>query len=449
MQGKLNKNVGFTLIFFAFFFLFEPSYALIDPLPDFIGYTILCVALVNLADLNDKISIAFKAFCKAIALSILKYVSTILLNNVFAESEQTVGQLLFVFVFATFELIILIPGYRTLFEGLLSLGIFEGGEAIFYKKNEKDKNATEKAYSLTISFLITKNVICSLPEFTTLQNNSGYEFVNIMRILAIIIVLPISIFWLLSMLVYFKRIEKDTAFIGALSAKYTERVVNAPDFFTCRSLKLALYAVLVAFVLNIDFYVENVNIIPDFVFYGVVVLLAVFLRRHVLGRGKIVVISTLGVLVSSGAWFIEKSFFDNYSIEAIIKDFDAYNTYNFLVCLYVLEGVIFALLLFFALKAIYNVFSKHIGAKHPEGEYYMVEHGKKIKTRALLCFVLGVASSISTIYRVVALPYHNVSWVFYYSGILMSAIQIAFIVSVCGLILYLVEEIKYNYKSFL
>ena len=449
MQGKLNKNVGFTLIFFAFFFLFEPSYALIDPLPDLIGHTILCIALINLADINDKISIAFKAFRMGIALSILRFISILLLDNVFSDGEATTGQLLFVFVLAIFELVIMIPGYKALFEGLLSLGIFVGGEAIYYKKREKDKNATERLYALTVAFLIIKNVVCALPEFTTLQTNGSYEFVNIMRILAIIIVAPISVIWLVNILLYFKRIEKDTPFINALSEKYTQKAENTPDFFTCRSLSLVLYTILSAFILSFDLYVENVNLIPDFAFYGIALLLVVFLRKHVHARVRLAVISTLGALVSVAGWLLEKDFFSKYAIEAIIKDFDAYNSYNLLVCLYVVKGVLFAAITYLALREIYGIFKKYIGAKHDENDSYIAEHSKSIKTRALVCFVLGILSAISSIYRVVALPYYEISRIFYYSGIITGGIQIAFVVSVCALILYIVGEIKYNYKSFL
>ena len=56
MNKKLKRNIGFTLMPFAFLFLFEPAYALIDPLPDFIGYLILCTALSNLSFINHRIA---------------------------------------------------------------------------------------------------------------------------------------------------------------------------------------------------------------------------------------------------------------------------------------------------------------------------------------------------------------------------------------------------------
>lgn len=449
MQGKLRKNIGFSLILFAFFFLFEPTYALIDPLPDLIGYTILCFALINLADINDKFSAAFKAFRKGIALSLLRLIANLTLDKIFAEGEKSVGQLLLVFVFAILELVILIPGYRSLFEGLLSLGMFEGGEAVYYKKGENGRNATEKAYALTVIFLIVKILICTLPEFTSLQTNSGYEFAGIMRVLAIILVAPLSFIWLAHMLAYFIRIKKDTAFIDALSQKYLDKASTTPDFFICRALTLGLYTVLLAFSFTFDFFVEGVNILPDLLFYGIVLILAVFLRRQIVSRVWIIVVSTLGAIISVGIYVLEKSFFSMYTIEAVIKNFEAYNQYNLLVCLYALESIALVILTCFVLKELYGVFDEYIAARNKANDSYIADNGKKIRASAFVCFASGVLSAISTVYRVLSLPYHEISWVFYYSGIISGVIQLLFVASAGALILYLVGEVKYTYKTFL
>lgn len=447
MQGKLNKNIGFSLIIFAFFFLFDPNYALIDALPDLIGYIILCLALINLADINDKISVAFKGFRNAIALSVLRFVAIIALEKVFGEDEQSTGLLLFVFVFAILELVVLIPAYRALFEGLLSLGIFEGGNAIYYKKGERGKNATEKAYFSTVAFLIVKNAFCVLPELTSLQTSQGYEFVGIMRILAMIALVPISILWLVHMIAYFKRIEKDKPFIDALSEKYLSKVAQTPEFFKCRALSVGLYSALVAFIFAFDFFVENVNVIPDFLFYGAIILLVVFLRKEITKRVRIIIPALLGTLSSVAVFLLEKDFFNLYAIEAVIKNLEAYNLYNLLVCLYAVKAVLFIITSYFAIIEIGGVYSKHIAPLHKDNQSYLSEHEKNVRRRSIICCLLGLLSAASTLYRVLSLPYHDISWVYYYSGVITSVVQITFFASVSVLITYLVAEVKYNYKS--
>ena len=46
----------------ALCFLFNPNIAVIDVLPDFIGYIFLCLALSEIADLNDDLAEAKTAF---------------------------------------------------------------------------------------------------------------------------------------------------------------------------------------------------------------------------------------------------------------------------------------------------------------------------------------------------------------------------------------------------
>ena len=449
MQGRLRKNIGFTLIFFAFFFLFEPSYALVDPLPDFIGYTILCIALMNLADINDKIKRAQISFRNGIILSVLRTISLVIVNKTAEEGEQSIGQLLFVFVFALCELIILIPGYKALFEGLLTLGTFEGGEAVHLKKRDNAKNASEKAFSFTVSFLILKNIVCALPEFTSLHANSGYEFANILRIFAIIIVAPVGLYWLLNTLVYFKRVEKDAPFIEALTQKYIDKAAGSPDFFKNRAYTWSHYAVLGALLLSFDLYLEKLNVIPDFLFYGAVIILVVLLRKHVRYAGAIVALSTLGVLWSISIHIIEKEFYSRFYIEAIIKNFDAYNHFNLLVCVYAVESIVFIALLFFILRALYKNFAEMIFEKHSNTDSYYIEHCKSLKSRAIVCFIIGIFNTVATMYRVLSLPYYSKSWVFYYSGVISGIVDIAFVSSACMLIWYIIGEIKYNYKSYL
>ncbi len=447
MQEKLHKKIGFSLMLFAPFFLFEPCYALIDPLPDFIGYTILCIALMNLADINDKMASAFKSFCKASALNICRFISLLCLESMFSDEERSIGQLLFVFVFAILELIILIPAYRAFFEGLLTLAMFEGGEAVYYKKRDGEKNVTERMYGLTLFFLIFKNIVCALPEFTSLQNNTSYEFIGVIRTLAIIVVAPVSLVWLAHTLRYITRIKGDIPFITALSEKYEKKAEESPDFFTCRKLTITLYAVLIALLFAFDFYAENINLLPDFIFYGAVMIWAISLRRSITHRICVVALSAFGTISSVAIAIAENHFFSEFTIEAVIKNLDAYNLFNLLVCLNVIESAIFIPLMYCLLRAVYGIFDKYVLSRHEENDSYVNEHGKTLRTRGIICFAASILAAISALYRVLSLPYHHLSWIYYYSGIIASVVQISFIASSFAFILYLVGEIKYNYKT--
>ncbi len=442
MYGKLQKNIGFSLIIFAFFFLFDPSYALVDPLPDFIGYAILCLALINLADINDRISDAFKGFRKAAVLSLLRFVSLFVTNNLFGESENTVGQLVFVFVFAFFEMFVAIPAYKSLFEGLLSLATFHGGEAVYRKKRENGRNRTEKLYTLTSAFIVVKNTVCALPEFTSLQTNSSYEFVHLLRLFAIVAVLPIAVVWLVCIVRYFISVRKDTEFVESLSQKYIERAEANPEFFLSRVVCTGLYAILVSCVMTFDIYSENVNYLPDLFFFGVLILAVIFLKKYSAKWVPITVVSALGCIVSVFLYIVESAFFERHFISAIRRDLEAYEHYYFMLLLYVLQAVVLC-----AVIVLLALFIKDVAKKHVSATVSDVKLPTPFKIRWFTFLGSGFVSILLDVWHIFALPYFRRGWTYEYSGIIASAVSIAFIFSAIALITYTVGEVKRFYKT--
>ena len=441
MYGRLRKNIGFSMIIFAFFFLFEPSYALIDPFPDFIGYSILCLALVNLADINERIRDSLKGFGKAAFLSLLRFVSLFITAKLFGEDENTIGQLIFVFVFAFFEIFVAIPAYKSLFEGLTSLATFHDGEAVFRKKREKGRSSTEKIYSLTSAFIAVKNVVCSLPEFTSLQTNSSYEFVHLLRIFAIVVVLPISIAWLISVVRYFISVKKDAGFVSSLSQKYVEYAAANPNFFSSRAVCTGLYAVLAACVLCFDIYSENVNYLPDLFLFGVLILAVIFLKKYSAKWVPITITSAFGCIISVLLYIVESEFFERHFIGAIKRDLEAYEHYYFMLLLYAIQAITLC-----AVIVLLTLFIKDIANKHVSGACDN-KLSNSYKIRLLIFLGLGILSALSNVWHIFALPYFNRGFIYEYSGILSSACSIAFIVSAITLITYCVGEVKRFYHT--
>lgn len=447
MYGKLRKNIGFSLIIFAFFFLFEPNYTLIDPLPDLIGYSILCFALINLADINDRISYAFKAFRRGIFLCILKITSIILLDKIFVDDEQTVGLLLFVFIFALFELLIMIPGYKALFGGLQNLGIFEGGEAVYHKKDEKGRNSSEKMYILTLVFLIVKNLFCLIPELTTLKADTSYEFINIVRILFILITLPFSLTWLINIVGYFVKVRRDTPFVKALEEKYISRSQASPDFFVGRVLRVGLASFLVSFILTLNLYSEGVNLLPNAFAYSALLATAIFMRKFSSKWRHLAVASVIGAICSTGLLYIEKYFYEMYYIGAVNKNIEAYNHYYLMLSLYILQSIIFVVVLIFSLMFLYDIFIQHHNRENSEHDIYKNEDKRKFSIKLYTCLSTGIMYALSSVYHIFSLPRSNWSWIYCYSGIISTAITILFIASAMVLISHLHEKIKKTYKS--
>ncbi len=448
MYGKLKKNIGFSLIIFAFFFLFEPTYALYDPLPDAVGYVILLMGLINLADISTRISEAFCGFRRALVLSIVRYISIYLLNTYFVKEEQTLGLLIIVFLLAIFEIIILIPAYKSLFSGLLTLGMFYESEAVYLQKKPGSANATEKLYRFTVVFILAKSILCALPDFTTLQTNSSYEFITILRSLMCLILLPISLVWLVKSVRYFNRLKKEERFINAISQEYLKKCEGAPEFYTYRILKVGLYMMIAAFVLSFDIYSESINILPDFLFFAILMLSLIFLRNHSNKKVSAIVISIVGAVTSVGLFLCEKSFFTDYPyITAVKKNADAYYRYYILLALYIVLAFITVLVAAWVVRFLHELFCEHTYLKYGSQEDEKRSLIKGFRLRAYASLVSCILSAIGSVYYIWSLPFKNKGWFFYYSGIFSFLFSVAFIVSIYTLISYVLNEIKQNYRN--
>lgn len=445
MYGKLQKNIGFSLIIFAFFFLFDPSYALIDPLPDFMGYAILCIAIINLADINDRIMDAFRGFRKAMILNVLRFVSIIVTNKVFGEGENTVGQLIFVFVFAFFEMFIAIPAYKSLFEGLLSLATFHDGEAVFKKKKEKGRNRTEKLYTLTSVFIVVKNTVCALPEFTSLQTNSSYEFVHLLRLFAIVAVLPFSVVWLVCVVKYFVSVRKDTKFIESISEKYLEQANDRPEFYVSRVICTWLCGILVSCVLSFDIYSGNVNYLPDLFFFIPLILAVIFLKEYSRKWVPTVIVSVFGSVLSVLLYIVESSFFQRHFISAIKRDLEAYEHYYLMLSLYILLAVILLVTVILVAYFILDINKKHLVGTYEPQEAKSLP--LSFKARLWVFLGTGAASVVSDVWHIFALPYFRRGAIYEYSGIIASTLSISFIISSILLVTYSIGEVKRYYKT--
>ena len=158
-ERKVRKTLGLGLVSLSFIFYFIPDFmAVIDITPDFIGYILLVAGLTALSDMNESIASARKIFVRMILFGVLKifaFVASFTLSDGF---EQPTTLLLFGFILAVAECLLLIPAYRDLFDGVLYLGMRENGTAVFEYGKRNKKNVTERIKRSTVRFIIIKNL---------------------------------------------------------------------------------------------------------------------------------------------------------------------------------------------------------------------------------------------------------------------------------------------------
>lgn len=470
MNLKLKRNVGISMIPIAFFFLFEPYFALIDPIPNFIGYIILTVALTNLADINYHILDAKNGFKKGIAISIFRSLSIYVLENVFAMEEQSVGKLLFTFVLSFFELVILIPAYKNLFDGLLALGMMHEGTFVYYRSTRKRlkvnkktgektlyvresrQNVSEKAYFITLVFLFVRGFAVTLPEFTSLIDNSSYEFVTLLRWLGYVIALPFGIAWLVNIVKYFVELKKDSRFINNLTQLYISEIRQRPNIFTAREVTSLLFILLSAFVISFDFFIDDFNIVPNSLFY-VLILASMFLaRKHSKMWIPITACSSVGIVISVLTRYFAKSLYvdTDFTPIAIKKDLEVYLSYYRVVSFTILDAIWMLITVILVVFLIWSLYKKHTNYALAQ-ENNAFSEVKEMRSRFIggsVCVILSsLASAAGNIYYVMIQPHENVSnWYIYYAPVIAIALSIASALTFVYFIMFTVNNVNYRYR---
>ena len=132
-----KKNIFWGAFAISFIFLFNPNIAIIDPLPDMIGYFILSLALSKIAMINETLYDAKRSFEKLIILDVGKLITIFWVFGIDAASERETSLLLWSFVFGILEILFAIPAYIKLFDGLSSLGDFYPNDSIHGKKKSR------------------------------------------------------------------------------------------------------------------------------------------------------------------------------------------------------------------------------------------------------------------------------------------------------------------------
>ncbi len=367
---KKMKIIGIGHLTLALLFLFNPNLTVIDPLPDFIGYILLCAGIGRLSDIHDRVGEAHKAFKKMILIDAGKWLAVFWVFGMSVPSERNSSLLLWTFVFAVLEFIFLIPAYVKLFDGLTQVGYLYPCKAIFGKNERKSK--ADRMRALTVAFVIAKAVLTVLPELADLTNasydeNGGgfvnlYNYIGLMRAMAFIPVFIFGIIWLINLLVYFRAIARDTAFIDALSEKYEKDILPRQGLFVRRNFSTVILLLTVAACLTVDFRLDDQNLIPDFLAAAMFIVAFFFVKKYIGLKTKGFILPTLAYTVFSiASAILEYNFFSRYYLGAIIKSDAARALYISIVTVNIIKGLCLFAVLYVLYRALCKTVSLHTG----------------------------------------------------------------------------------------
>lgn len=366
-----NRKITFIVFAVAFVFLFNPNIAIVDPLPDIIGYVIISLALTRLAFLNETLYDAKRAFERMVLVDAGKIFSIFWVFGMEAVSERNISLLLWSFIFGVFEIIFAIPAFLKLFEGFSTLGDFHPNFSIHSKGKIGKKSYTDSIKIFTVFFVVFKAILTFLPEVTALQSTAYdetsqffdlYRYIAVIRGFCFLPVLGVGVALLIKAISYFVRISKDKDFIASVNAEYSKKRVTKNGAFVIKDVKTATFFFVLAGVFSIDFNLDGINILPD-ILVLVCMGLAFFYFSKTAKIKKIFPFCCFGFYAAATIFedFIRYYFAENYYYNAINKNGEAFTVYIITVIAVAVEGVALILLYYSVLKSLRLVISEHTG----------------------------------------------------------------------------------------
>ena len=446
-MGKARKNLGLGLVCISFLFLFNPVLAVIDILPDFIGYLLLCIGISQLADMNYHFEESLRYFKRMLVVSIIQMFSIFLLFGLVTGRERPTAILLFSFTFAIVEIIFLTHAYNQFFEGFLYLGSRMQATTVFHteaqlRRSERQrlraetrlekvnkrrlekgrpplrpkpqrpfKSNTSRVARITLLFIVLKAVLTVLPEFSALTEQSYnetsrfvflYNFIGLYRIIAIAVVLPLGLVWLIKMIRFVRSIIKDHPFMQALTDKYVSEVEPKTYIFIQRAIKIAFIVLSIGVVFSIDFYIDGNSILPDFLCPLILMVALILLKKFVKIPITSYLLCGLYAVTSTVTYMLSAFFYSTYTLSLSNIRVEAYQVFQELSIAKIVDSVVFFFLilcLFPVLSEIiktYTGFSPVSGANVQMQEKIKYVHGmlhKKLRIfliLAALCSLSGI-----------------------------------------------------------
>ena len=147
-----SKHIRFIPVYLGLLFFFNPYFAVLDLLPDFIGAILICIGLSGFSAVNGNVKDAKDAFFKLIFVDIAKTLC-LMISMGAGTTEQPTALLLISFSAAVVGLFFLIPAMIKLFDALVSLATLQDCEAL-YRTQSRGLSHLDIMQRRTIRFYI-------------------------------------------------------------------------------------------------------------------------------------------------------------------------------------------------------------------------------------------------------------------------------------------------------
>ena len=387
--------MGLTLIFIGLLFTLNPMLALLDIIPDFIGYALIFIGVNKLGMISPEVLDSVNYFKWAAIISLARSL-TFLASGGFDETMV----LCLTMVFAVIEFGVMLFALPLLSDGLSYLNIRysekdhdTGSDGTGAEGGGRRSDRSKELNIVGLVFFAARGFLSVLPELGALSLgidpdgdvtgeinavNWG-DFSTVLTLANIILTLAFAAFWAVVIVKYVGGMLKDQQFNSALADAYAEKKRTDSGMFIRRRLLYAFAALSLAAFALIDLTGDGINYLPDFLF-GILSLVAVLLlspfadeekaemetvsgeRRPITKVQLAYLFGGIYTALSLASWIYSTVFFKNryfMTFDTLMVMFPL--EYVFAVLLGICEGVALVFYIRYLLPLLADVAKNHVG----------------------------------------------------------------------------------------
>ncbi len=418
MKPNSKKRIG--RIALGILFLLNPNVNVVDLLPDFIGCLLILSGLSSLRDISDSLEEARLNFLRLFWVSlshIPAFVIMIMISSTYM-SEKTII-LVFAFVYAVIEFILVNNALTSLLDGFVYIGERHNGDCCFYeiKKNGKRVDIGRLRIFTTL-FLIATKALTVAPNLVYLYDTSlGYgtvlspyarnpvDFIGPATVLCFAPALIIGIIWASKMFRYIKGIANDKEFTTAIDGVLSDKALQSTAEYKYRKTSTLVCILVAAVILSVDLYIDEFNVIPDIICAVLLLSGALFAKKHFSDISKLpVLLCSIYAVAELALLAIAVVFSSSFHFADVGRRIESDQIYAAYVAMLALCEILFSLsfvsVMVSYMKALCSGFSIAVRAGHKKnGRDVFLEAQKKRNIAsyalALLCGICHVVYLIS------------------------------------------------------
>lgn len=420
-----EKTFGFFWILLGVCFLWDPIVGLVDCLPELVGWLLICIGVSALADMNEDIAEAQRAFRRMLWISLIRIAAELLVYVFLGNTtdqlnpyEMPIWTLLFAFSFAVLEIWFLLPAFRSFWRGVSTLSECGGARTALATPDKKGKSLCDRMQLRTAWFVVLHAMLTVLPECSALTvfqqenqyNTFWYSYHSLFQTVGAILSAIVGVMFLISWIRFFLACKRETAWLESLRLRYTREVLPDTGLLLHRRLRTGLSFFRVGVLLTVNLSLLFYEFLPD---WGcVLVILCGCLMLGGLMQGGSMLI---GVGLSVSVVGIPRTLLNVRYLKSFVpKDSlylpEAYERYFPICVLASIEAVLTALMIACLLLCLLRMASKHTVQSDSVSQLLAERELRQEKRRAGVILLFAMLSAGAKIAEVFLQPRYGWVW---------------------------------------